>query len=71
MMGVSPIHAFDIFYPGFFCCLSNFVNSVSIKKVNNEYSETSEGDSDPLTRKVIECAIEVHRHLGPGLLEST
>jgi len=26
---------------------------------------------DPLTEKVIGCAIEVHRALGPGLLEST
>jgi GxxExxY protein len=26
---------------------------------------------DPLTQKVIGCAIEVHRALGPGLLEST
>ncbi len=26
---------------------------------------------DPLTGKVIGCAIEVHRALGPGLLEST
>ena len=25
---------------------------------------------DPLTERVIGCAIEVHRHLGPGLLES-
>ena len=25
---------------------------------------------DPLTEKVIGCAIEVHRNLGPGLLES-
>ena len=25
---------------------------------------------DPLTRKIIGCAIEVHRALGPGLLES-
>lgn len=24
---------------------------------------------DPLTRKIIACAIEVHRKLGPGLLE--
>ncbi len=28
-------------------------------------------ERDPLTRKVIGCAIEVHRALGPGLLEST
>ena len=26
---------------------------------------------DPLTEKIIGCAIEVHRMLGPGLLEST
>jgi len=25
---------------------------------------------DPLSNRVIACAIEVHRHLGPGLLES-
>jgi len=25
---------------------------------------------DPLSRKVLGCAIEVHKHLGPGLLES-
>jgi GxxExxY protein len=28
-------------------------------------------ERDPLTAKVIGCAIEVHRILGPGLLEST
>jgi len=28
-------------------------------------------EQDPLTSKVIGCAIEVHRSLGPGLLEST
>ena len=27
-------------------------------------------DEDPITRHVIGCAIEVHRALGPGLLES-
>ena len=26
---------------------------------------------DPLSRSVVGCAIEVHRNLGPGLLEST
>ena len=28
-------------------------------------------ERDPLTEKIIGCAIEVHRTLGPGLLEST
>ncbi len=28
-------------------------------------------DRDPLTQRVIGCAIEVHRELGPELLEST
>ena len=27
-------------------------------------------DRDPLTERIIGCAIEVHRHLGAGLLES-
>jgi GxxExxY protein len=30
----------------------------------------NEESRDPLTQKVIGCAIEVHRVLGPGLLES-
>jgi len=28
-------------------------------------------DRDPLTRRIIGCAIEVHRQLGPGLMETT
>ena len=28
------------------------------------------GEADPLTERIIGCAIEVHRHLGPGLLEA-
>ena len=28
-------------------------------------------DHDPLTEQIIGCAIEVHRHLGPGLYEAT
>jgi GxxExxY protein len=28
-------------------------------------------EHDPLTHRIIGCAIEVHRHLGPGLLEVT
>lgn len=27
-------------------------------------------ERDPITEEIIGCAIEVHRHLGPGLLES-
>lgn len=32
---------------------------------------TTSDDRDPLTGKVIQLAIDVHRELGPGLLEST
>jgi len=39
--------------------------------LHKEFSEHSERERDPLTQKVIGCAIEVHRLLGPGLLEST
>lgn len=28
-------------------------------------------EQDPLTERIIGCAIEVHRQLGPGLLEAT
>jgi len=31
----------------------------------------SSSERDPLTEKIIGCAIEVHRQLGPGLLEAT
>lgn len=33
-------------------------------------SDSVQESRDPLTEKVIGCAIEVHRILGPGLLES-
>ena len=31
---------------------------------------TSHADVEPLTNRIIACAIEVHKTLGPGLLES-
>jgi len=34
------------------------------------YDVVQSGGRDPLSRKVIGCAIEVHRTMGPGLLES-
>ena len=37
---------------------------------NHRDTAHTEGERDPLTAKVIGCAIEVHRTLGPGLLES-
>jgi len=37
----------------------------------HEEHEDRKKEFDPLSKKVIACAIEVHRHLGPGLLEST
>ena len=33
-------------------------------------AENAMEETDPLTEKIIGCAIEVHRQLGPGLLES-
>lgn len=35
-----------------------------------EFTEVAEKMNDPLTEKIIASAIEVHRILGPGLLES-
>ena len=35
------------------------------------HRESKEHEHDPLTHRIIGCAIEIHRHLGPGLLEAT
>lgn len=43
-----------------------------MRKNHHEEREEHEGKQfDELSRKVIGCAIEVHRCLGPGLLESS
>ena len=45
---------------------------MKLDRVNDmKISESSKRESDLLTHRVIGCAIEVHRHIGPGLLEST
>jgi len=36
----------------------------------SESKQSKAGERDPLTERIIRCAIEVHRILGPGLLES-
>ncbi len=38
---------------------------------NHEDHEELEVEFDKLSEQVIGCALDVHRHLGPGLLEST
>ena len=37
--------------------------------MSNFSLKTSRENDDPLTRQIISCAIEVHKVLGPGLLE--
>src|ERR1041384_375239 len=37
--------------------------------IKNLPSKVSPVQDDPLTRRIIACAIEVHKKLGPGLLE--
>ena len=38
---------------------------------HEEHEETRRMEFDLLSNRVIGCALEVHRNLGPGLLEST
>ena len=42
-----------------------------MNKITTEDRESTEKEVDPLTGKIIGACIDVHRALGPGLLEST
>jgi len=41
-----------------------------MKNMNGRHSESDPVVNDPLTEKVIGCAIKIHRVLGPGFLEN-
>src|ERR1700683_1864625 len=41
-----------------------------MKNMNGCSSEVFAAENDPLTEKVIGCAIQIHRVLGPGFLEN-
>ena len=39
-------------------------------RATTQDTKSTKREFDKLSNRVIDCAIEVHRHLGPGLLES-
>jgi GxxExxY protein len=41
-----------------------------MKNMNDQYEEPRPIENDPLTEKVIGCAIKIHKVLGPGFLEN-
>ena len=41
-----------------------------MKNMNGHYDELNPVENDPLTEKIIGCAIKIHRVLGPGFLEN-
>lgn len=47
-----------------------FMNALGIGEMRSSLT-TVEAIAKPTTEKIIGCAIEVHRQLGPGLLEGT
>jgi len=52
-------------------CYNSLYFALSVTERNEEAQRTTEMDINCITEKIIGCAIEVHKHLGPGLLEST
>jgi GxxExxY protein len=51
-------------------CVLCALNNPTLKRETANV-DTEKPNRDALTEKIIGCAIEVHRNLGPGLLEST
>ena len=49
------------------CCQKSFLNGVPVPDISGEIDGR---ETDPLTSNIIGAAIDVHRALGPGLLES-
>jgi hypothetical protein len=52
---------------------SNIRHGETVEKTDftTKDAKNTKMEFDDLSNRVILCAIEVHRHLGPGLLEST
>ncbi|MGZ3939466.1 MAG: GxxExxY protein [Flavisolibacter sp.] len=51
--------------------LNNLYFAGKVTESHEVSQRTTEMDINCITEKIIGCAIEVHKHLGPGLLEST
>lgn len=53
------------------CGNNPYFASLKVTESHGESQRTTEMNINEITEKIIGCAIEVHRQLGPGLLEST
>lgn len=53
------------------CSNNPYFASRRPQRATETYTENTEMNINEITEKIIGCAIEVHRHLGSGLLEST
>jgi len=67
----SPRYKTRVIFGPIFYGVSFHMNPWDMQNfIPNEIVETTEWESDPLTHSIIVAAIEVHRRLGPGFLES-